>query len=237
MTENIAITVDGREISCAAGQTILAAAEQAGVYIPRLCHMNGLVPHGSCRVCTVVVNGRPQAACTTPVVPGMSIESESERVRALRRDIVHMLFIEGNHFCMFCEKSGNCELQALAYRLGMTDPKYPALEPHRAVDASHPDILMDHNRCILCARCVRTSRDADGKHVFGMVGRGHHKRVAVNARGGLGATNAQVIDKAISACPVGAILRKRVGYKVPVGQRQYDAKPIGSDIEAAQAAK
>jgi [NiFe] hydrogenase diaphorase moiety small subunit len=160
----------------------------------------------------------------------MIVENETEQVQQIRKNIVEMLFVEGNHFCMFCEKSGNCELQAMAYRFGIAAPKFPYSWPHRDVDASHPDILIDRNRCILCARCVRTSRDIDGKSVFGFVGRGPEKRIAVNADAKLGDTNVEVTDKAISACPVGALLPKRVGYEVPVGQRLYDIKPIGSEI-------
>lgn len=235
MSATVEFTIDGKEIPAQPGQTILEAAQQAGVYIPRLCWCKGLVPHGSCRVCTVLVNGRPQAACTQPVAPGVVVENNTEKVTALRRNIIEMLFVEGNHFCMFCEKSGNCELQALAYRFGITAPKYPYLFPQRDVDASHPDVLIDRNRCILCGRCVRASRDVDGKHVFDFVGRGPHKRIAVNAAARLAETDLKVADKAAEVCPVGAILKKRVGYAVPVGQRQYDQKPIGSDIEAAPA--
>jgi [NiFe] hydrogenase diaphorase moiety small subunit len=231
MSDTITITIDGNEVTGKPGQTILEAAQQAGIYIPRLCFMDGLVPHGSCRVCTVLVNGRPQSACTQPIAEGMVIENESEKVMQYRRNIIEMLFVEGNHFCMFCEKSGNCELQAMAYRFGIAAPKYPYLFPDRDVDATHPEVLVDRNRCILCGRCVRASRDIDGKHVFEFVGRGPEKRVAVNAEANLGETDLNATDKAVEACPVGAILKKRVGYAVPVGERMYDSQPIGSEIE------
>ena len=237
MSDTIQLTIDGKEIQAKPGQTILEAAEAAEIYIPRLCHMKGLTPFGGCRVCTVIVNGRPQAACTQPVAPGMVVEHDTEKVQNIRRDIIEMLFVEGNHFCMFCERSGNCELQALAYRFGITAPKYPYLFPKCEVDASHPDIMIDHNRCILCARCVRTSRDVDGKGVFGFVNRGPDKKIAVNSTAKLADTNADVTDKAMDACPVGALLKKRVGYAVPVGRRNYDNKPIGSDIESDQVAE
>jgi [NiFe] hydrogenase diaphorase moiety small subunit len=234
MSSTIEFVIDGKEIKGEAGQTILEAAQQAGVYIPRLCYMKGLVPHGSCRVCTVLVNGRPQSACTQPISPGMVVESDTEKVTALRKNLIEMLFVEGNHFCMFCEKSGNCELQALAYRFGIAAPKYPYMFPKRDIDMSHPDVFIDRNRCVLCGRCVRASRDVDGKHVFDFVGRGAHKRIAVNAEAVLADTNLAVTDKAAEACPVGAIVKKRVGYAVPVGQRLYDHKPIGSEIEGAK---
>jgi [NiFe] hydrogenase diaphorase moiety small subunit len=235
--KEITFVIDGEEVKGQAGQTIMQAADASGIYIPRLCAFNDLSPHGSCRVCTVMTNGRPQAACTQPIAEGMIVENNSEKINTMRRDIVEMLLVEGNHYCMFCEKSGNCELQAMAYRLGITAPKYPYMFPNRDVDASHPDIFIDRNRCILCGRCVRASRDLDNKNVFQFVGRGPEKKVAVNADARLADTNADVTDKAIEACPVGSILRKRVGYSTPIGQRKYDHQPIGSDIEAAKAQK
>jgi [NiFe] hydrogenase diaphorase moiety small subunit len=231
MSNTITFTIDGVDVTGQPGQTIMEAADGAGIYIPRLCALEELSPHGSCRVCTVMVNGRPQAACTQPIADGMVVENDTEQILAIRRDIIDMLFVEGNHFCMFCEKSGNCELQALAYRFGIAAPRFPYLFPKRDIDATHPDIFIDRNRCILCGRCVRASRDIDGKNVFEFVGRGFDKRVAVNAEANLADTDAAVTDEAVNVCPTGALLKKRVGYAIPVGQRKYDHKPIGSDIE------
>jgi [NiFe] hydrogenase diaphorase moiety small subunit len=234
MTDKITFSIDGVKVEGRLGQTILAAADAAGIYIPRLCAHRELEPFGACRVCTVLTNGRPQAACTTPIAEGMVVENDTEALKSHRRSLIEMLFVEGNHFCPFCEKSGNCELQALGYRLGMLAPRYPFLWPHREVDASHPDILVDHNRCVLCGRCVRASRDLDGKNVFQFVDRGPHRRVAVNAQARLGGTNAAATDRAVQLCPVGALLRKRVGYSVPLGQRLYDHQPIGSTTPSAK---
>lgn len=234
MSNPVTFLLDGEVVQGQPGETILEAAEKAGHYIPRLCHHPELVPHGSCRVCTVLVNGRAQSACTQPIAEGIAVENRSEAVESIRRDIIEMLFVEGNHYCMFCEKSGNCELQALAYRLGIMAPKYPYQFPLRQVDASHPEILLDQNRCILCGRCVRASRDIDGKGVFQFVGRGPEKRIQVNAPEGLGETDAAITDKAIDVCPVGAILKKRTAYRVPIGQRAYDHEPIGSEVEASR---
>lgn len=231
------LTVDGRKIEARPGQTILEATDAAGVYVPRLCWMKELLPWGSCRVCTVRVNGRPQAACTQPAAPGMVVENDTEELRGLRRDLIDMLFVEGNHFCMFCEKSGNCELQALAYRFGITAPKYPFLFPKRELDGSHPGIFLDRNRCVLCARCARSSRQLDGKAVFGFTGRGPERSVAVDSAAGLGGSDAAAEDRAVAACPTGALLRKHVGYAVPVGRRRFDHAPIGSEIEPPAAGR
>jgi [NiFe] hydrogenase diaphorase moiety small subunit len=233
----VAFTIDGKTVQGQAGQTILQAAALAGIYIPHLCAMKGLSPWGSCRVCTVLVNGRPQAACTMPIAEGMVVENDTDELKDLRSSLVEMLFVEGNHFCMFCEKSGNCELQALGYRLGMLAPRHDYLFPQRKVDASHPDVLLDYNRCVLCARCIRASQELDGKHVFDFVHRGHHKHIGLNAATGAVGTDLAATDKAAEACPVGCIIKKRVGYVVPIGQRLYDTKPIGSAIESGRAAK
>jgi [NiFe] hydrogenase diaphorase moiety small subunit len=233
----VALTIDGKAVTGETGQTILQAAALAGIYIPHLCAMKGLSPWGSCRVCTVLVNGRPQAACTTPVADGMIVENDTADLKDLRANLVEMLFVEGNHYCMFCEKSGNCELQAMAYRLGMLAPRHPYMFPARQVDASHPDVMLDHNRCILCARCIRASQELDGKHVFDFIHRGAEKHIGVDAAHGAGGTNLAVTDKAAEVCPVGCIVKKRVGFAVPIGQRLYDTKPIGSHIESGRAAK
>ena len=233
--EQYSITIDGRTLTAWEGQTIMEAAHDAGIYVPHLCYLRGLVPFGSCRVCTVKADGRFVSACTQPVTPKMTIENDSEELLDLRRSLIEMLFVEGNHFCMFCEKSGNCELQAIAYRLGISAPRHDYQFPERRLDASHPDIFLDMNRCILCARCVRASRDLDGKRVFQFVGRGIRKRIGINARARLADADLDATDKAVDVCPVGAILRRRTAFRTPVGRRPYDEAPIGSGIETAHA--
>jgi [NiFe] hydrogenase diaphorase moiety small subunit len=232
MSDTLNFVIDGAEVSGRKGQTILQAADDAGVYIPRLCYVKKLKPGATCRLCTVLVNNRPVAACTQPIAEGMIIQNETPQLTVFRKNLVEMLFVEGNHFCPSCEKSGNCELQGMGYRFGMLAPKYPYMFPRREMDATHPDILIDHNRCILCGRCIRSSKELDHKNVFQFVGRGGHKRVGVNAEVRLSGTNLNLADQAVSICPVGAILKKRVGYAVPIGKRLYDREPIGSDIES-----
>ena len=230
--KDFTFTIDGIEISAKEGQTIMDAADEAGIYVPRLCDHEGLRHQGGCRVCTVKANGRSVSACTQPAEPGLDVENETPHINKLRRDLVEMLFHEGNHLCPICEASGNCELQAMAYRLDMTEPtKFPYLEPCRPVDVSHPDIALDTNRCISCGRCIRASQDVDGKGVFGYVGRGIHRHVAANGAD-LAHTDAEVTDFAISAevCPVGCIIRKRVGFAKPIGEREFDNGLIGHKI-------
>ncbi len=222
-------TLDGRAIAFNEGQTILQAAVAAGAYIPHLCFHPDFKPHGSCKVCTVKVNGRHAASCTTRAVPGAAVESDTPDMNAERRALVQMLFVEGNHFCPSCEKSGDCKLQATACDLGMVSPHFDHFFPDRPVDASHPSLLLDFNRCILCSLCVRASRDFDRKNAFALAGRGIRTRLIVNSRTGrLVDTNVTAADKAVHVCPVGAILPKRRGFAIPIGRRVFDLKPISA---------
>ena len=227
MSEEQSFTLDGRRVPFQAGQTIMTAALDAGVYIPHLCFNREFAPHGSCRVCLVEVNGRMQAACTTPAAAGQNVQSETGELREIRRGILQMLFVEGNHVCPACEKSGACQLQAVAYYVGMLAPHYTHFYPRRPVDGSHPEAIIDFNRCILCELCVRASRDVDGKNIFAVQGRGIQAHLVVNTPSGkLGATDFSIRDKAAQVCPTGAILTKHRGYEIPIGQRLYDRKPI-----------
>ncbi|HKK71525.1 MAG TPA: 2Fe-2S iron-sulfur cluster-binding protein [Candidatus Krumholzibacteria bacterium] len=232
MTDRILFTIDGQEVRGRPGQTVLEAAEEAGVWIPRLCHVEGVTPHGACRLCTCFVDGRPQSTCTFPVTEGIEVENDTPRSNELRRHVIEMLLVEGNHFCMFCEESGHCELQALAYRFGVTHARYRQLWPDRDVDATHPEIWIDRNRCVQCGRCVRVSQEIDGKNTYQFTERGLRQRVAVNAAEGLVGTDAAVDDAATHACPTGALLPKHEGYSVPIGRRRYDDAPIGSEVES-----
>lgn len=233
--EQARFRLDGESVPFSPGQTIMDAALAAGVYIPHLCHNPEFVPHGSCRVCMVRANGREVSSCTAPAEAGMEVESETDALRALRVAILQMLFVEGNHVCPACERSGACQLQAVAYYCGMLEPHFRQFFPRRELDASHPDLVLDRNRCILCELCVRASRDRDGKRVFAVAGRGMASQLIVDsATGLLGDSRLEVTDRAAHVCPVGAILPRqqagtdedRRGYRVPIGQRLYDREPI-----------
>ncbi len=219
--------IDGQEVPFGPDDSILTAAMDAGTYVPHLCYHPEFKPHGSCKVCTVKVNGHFATGCTTKPRPGDQVELQTTELNELRKNLVQFLFTEGNHFCPSCEQSGSCTLQAVGYELGVVSAHYNPLFPDRPVDASHPEVLLDFNRCILCELCVRASAEVDGKHVFSLSGRGIGKHLIVNAESGrLVDTRLAVTDKAMSVCPVGVILHKRRGFQVPIGQRKYDQQPI-----------
>ena len=222
--------IDGKPCYAADGQSVIDAAKANGIFIPSLCHVEGVKTAGSCRVCNVNVNGRMMTACTTPVSENMVVENDTEELNELRKTIIEVLFVSGNHFCPSCEKSGNCELQALAYRYQMLVPRFPYEFPIKGVDASADHIFHDRNRCILCKRCIRTVTK-DGKNVFAFHGRGgEHLHVAMDEDLASQLTE-QEAQEAMEICPVGAILKKEQGYLVPIGERKFDTTPIGSDIE------
>ncbi len=219
--------LDGKTIPFEPGQTIMDAALAAGEYIPHLCHNPEFAPHGSCRVCIVNAGGRHVSACTAPAAENLEVDNRSEALQATRRAILQMLFVEGNHVCPGCEKSGACQLQAVAYFTGMLAPHFTHFFPRRELDASHPDFILDLNRCILCELCVRASRDVDGKRVFAISGRGLDSHLVVDSTSGrLGDSTFAATDRAAHVCPVGAILSKHKGYEVPIGERLYDREPI-----------
>lgn len=215
--------LDGAEIAFEAGDTVMEAALRAGHHVPHLCWHPALGRSGACRVCTVRIDGRLAAACTTPAVAGAVVECRSAELDRTRRMLLQLLFVEGNHFCPSCEKSGDCLLQSSAYEAGMTGPHFEEFHPRRPVDASHPDVWLDHNRCILCKLCVRASHEVDGKDVFAIGGHGVGTHVIVDSPSGrLADSRLAATDLAARICPVGAILPKRRGFAVPIGERRFD---------------
>lgn len=230
MSDKIKFKIDGVLCEATKGQYIVDAAKDNGIYIPTLCNIPGIKPRGSCRICTVIVNGRPMTACTTPVVDGMEIENEIPEIKEIRKAIIEVLFVEGNHFCPSCEKSGNCMLQALAYRFQVMAPRFPYAFPVKEVDASHPKIIKDQNRCILCKRCIKAIKDDEGRSIFAFYKRGNKLRVHVDPDLANELTDEKARE-AMEICPVGSILVREKGYDVPIGKRTYDSTPIGSDIE------
>ncbi len=230
MSETVKFTIDGKECEGKKGQYIVDAAAENGVYIPVLCHMKDVIPAGSCRICTVKANGRNMAACTSPVEEGMSIENNTAELLDIRKAIVEMLFVEGNHFCPACEKSGNCDLQALGYKYQMMVPRFPYAFERRDIDATTPKIFLERNRCIFCKRCVRMIKDAEGRSIFAFKGRGETLEINIDHKLAANMTD-EMAQLAMDICPVGAILRKEVGFNEAIGTRKYDKKVIGSDIE------
>ncbi len=237
MSKKTRLVIDGQSVPFCEGQTIMEAALLAGIYIPHLCYHPLLQPHGSCRLCIVEIEGKILPACTTPATSGLEVANDTELLNQKRRTLLQLLFVEGNHCCPSCEKSGDCELQAMGYWLRMLDSPFPRFFPRRKLDASHPEVLLDRDRCIFCERCVRASRELDGKEVFALGGRGIHTRLIVNAPSGLlGDTNLASSDHAARICPTGALSVRKTAFHTPIGARSYDRETLAK-VTIRRAAK
>ena len=222
------ITLNGTRMDCSSNATLMEVCENNGTYVPHLCHHKGLSPHGSCRLCIVKVNGQVRPACITPVSAHAIVETEDAELHQLRLRLTQLLFTEGNHYCPSCELSGNCQLQAMGYHLGMLDSHFPHAYPHRELDGSHESIVLDRDRCINCALCVRASHTLDNKDVFRLIGRGPSTAIAVNADSNqMKDTPLEEQDKACHICPTGALLLRNKPYSHPIGSRLFDNLDIG----------
>jgi bidirectional [NiFe] hydrogenase diaphorase subunit len=209
--KKLSIRIDGELISAPEGQTILQAAKASGKYIPTLCDLEGLTSVGACRLCIVEVQGtdRLLPACTTPIQDGMSVTTNSPKLTQYRRISVELLLVERNHVCAACVSNGHCELQSMASSLGISTVHFAYNYPTLSVDLSHPRYVLDHNRCILCTRCVRVCAELEGAHVWEMTSRGIHARIASDLNGKWGESRSCTsCGKCVLACPTGALAEK-----------------------------
>ena len=207
----ITLHMDERLVSGRVGQTLLEVARENGIDIPTLCYLDGLAPWGGCRLCLVEVEGQGKllAACLTRAHEGMVVRTDSARLLNWRQMVVELLLAERNHSCAVCVVNGHCELQAMAARLGVDHVRYDYLHPALKLDVSQERFSLDHNRCILCTRCVRICTEIEGACTLAVSGRGVTSRVTVDLDRPWGkSTSCTDCGKCVQMCPTGALSRK-----------------------------
>lgn len=205
------LRIDGTDVAATDGETILDVARENGIAIPTMCHLDGLSDTGSCRLCVVRIAGSPKLtpACTTLAMEGMEVTTVDEELTAYRQTITQMLFLERNHVCAVCVADNHCELQDLADRLRVDHFDLPAINPAPRIDATHPLFGIDHDRCIMCVRCVRVCAEVEGACTWGVAGAGITARVVTDMGTPWGeSTTCTSCGKCVQVCPTGALFEK-----------------------------
>jgi bidirectional [NiFe] hydrogenase diaphorase subunit len=224
----LTMTIDAKRVEAEEGWTILQVAKTAGIRIPTLCYLEGLSSPGMCRLCLVEIRsqrGRLAPACVTPAEEGMEVVTNTERLQNIRRLILELIFAERNHICAVCAQNGHCELQDLACELGMEYVRIPYRFPGLSLDATHAKFLIDHNRCVLCGRCMRACSEVEGAMTWGFSGRGVFMIVEPDLGGPWQASpTCTECGKCVQACPVGAIVAKGMGAAEQVKQPEVLAQ-------------
>ncbi len=218
----IPIIIDEKKLDVDPNKTILEVAREHSIEILTMCHLKGVADIGACRLCLIEIEGVPKllSACTTKVAANMIVKTNTDRIKKYQRITAELLFAERNHVCAVCVANGKCALQQLGYKVEMDTIRYPHLFPNCEVDTSHPWYVMDHNRCIMCTRCVRVCNEVEGAHNWDVMNRGHQVRIISDFNTPWGeSVTCTSCGKCLHACPTGAIWPKAIV------QGQLEKKP------------
>ncbi|MBN2289679.1 MAG: (2Fe-2S)-binding protein [Candidatus Glassbacteria bacterium] len=203
----LTIQVNNRQIPAEPGETILEALTRAGIKVPTLCHLEGLLPSGACRICVVEVEGQRTLvpSCSYPVAEGMKIRTHSPRAVRARKTIVELLLAGHPDDCLYCVRSGNCLLQTLAEELGVRQRRYTSQKSDLKPDTASPAVERDLSKCILCGKCVRVCEEVQGVSAIDFIGRGSATRVGTAFDEGINVSSCIFCGQCINVCPTGAL--------------------------------
>ena len=203
----LTLDINGRTVGAQQGDTILDAASRAGISIPTLCHVKGLTATGACRVCVVEVEGRdrPVTACSFAVSDGMKVQTHSSRVLDARRLLLQLILADHPDDCLYCTRSGSCDLQRIARELGIDRRRFGRTKRALPVDHSSVSVARDPDKCILCGKCVRTCGEIQTVAAIDFVQRGKQMVVATAWKPGLSDTGCVNCGQCVTACPTGAL--------------------------------
>jgi iron-only hydrogenase group A len=203
----VEIEVNGRPIQAKSGEMLLGAMRRAGINVPTLCHMEDLFPSGACRMCVVEVEGARTLvpSCAYPVSEGMKVQTHSTRAIRARKTIIELLLADHPDDCLYCVRSGNCDLQGLARELGVRDRRYSGEHSSSHVDVSSPSLVRDPAKCILCGKCVRVCEEVQGVAAIDFAGRGSQAKIATAFDEGLNVSSCVNCGQCVMVCPTGAL--------------------------------
>ena len=221
-SKSLTLTIDGREVSVPEGTTIWDAARKIGIDVPTLCHDPRLSPAAVCRVCAVEVKGArvAQAACIRQAEASMEVQTHTDKIERARKMLVELLLADHPTPCIKHQKNGNCELELLAEKYGLTAPRFSAQVSHNGHDVSSPVIAVDHNACILCDRCIRACDDIQNNEVIGRTGKGHEANIGFDLNLPMGNSTCVSCGECMAACPTGALFNKPLTINVPLKETQ-----------------
>jgi formate dehydrogenase major subunit len=213
--DRVAVEIDGRPITVRAGSTVMRAARESGIDVPKLCATDMLKPFGSCRLCVVEIEGRKgyPASCTTPVEDGMKIRTQTEALARLRRNVMELYISDHPLDCLTCSANGDCELQDMAGAVGLREVRYGmsgANHLDAETDESNPYFAFDPSKCIVCSRCVRACDEVQGTFALTIEGRGFESKVAASMGENFFDSECVSCGACVQACPTATLMEKSI---------------------------